>query len=256
VDGGAAQTAPQTLNLSQGSHTIAVAATQAGGVGTQYVFTGWSDAGAASHTITVGSSAATYTASFKTQHQLTISASPVAGGTVTPASGGFYDSATVVSISATVNTGYSFTSWSGGVANPANSSTTVNMSGPQTVVGNFAVSGHPAFFTGEVYVGNNTYNLTFPDGKLFGYYGYLGNGWIYHVDLGYVYVSAGSGPEVYLWDLSTGHWWYTNSGSFPYLYDFSLRTWIYYFPDTHNAGHYTTAPRSFANMTTGQVFTM
>ncbi|MGA2725578.1 MAG: Ig domain-containing protein, partial [Bryobacteraceae bacterium] len=31
VDGGAAQTAPQTLSLSQGSHTIAVASPQAGG---------------------------------------------------------------------------------------------------------------------------------------------------------------------------------------------------------------------------------
>ena len=79
--------------------------TQAGTTGTQYVFTGWSDGGAASHSITVGASAATYTASFKTQYQLTISASPVAGGTVTPASGAFYDSGTVVNIQATANTG-------------------------------------------------------------------------------------------------------------------------------------------------------
>ena len=116
VDGGAAQTAPQTLSLSQGPHTIAVAQTQAGTAGTQYVFTGWSDSGAASHSITVGASSATYTASFKTQYQLTISASPAAGGTVTPASGSFYDSGTVVNIQATANSGYSFTSWAGNVA--------------------------------------------------------------------------------------------------------------------------------------------
>ena len=138
VDGGAAQTAPQTLNLSQGSHTIAVATTQAGSAGTQYVFTGWSDSGAASHSIAVGASAATYTASFKTQYQLTISASPAAGGTVTPASGGFYDSATVVNIQATANTGYSFTNWTGSVASASNASTTVTMSAPQTVTANFS----------------------------------------------------------------------------------------------------------------------
>ena len=71
VDGGAVQTAPQTLNLTQGTHTIAVATTQAGAAGTQYVFSAWSDGGAASHTITVTGSAATYTASFTTQYQLT-----------------------------------------------------------------------------------------------------------------------------------------------------------------------------------------
>src|ERR1700682_4426427 len=102
------QTAPQTLSLTQGPHTIAVASPQAGGAGTQYVFAGWSDGGAASHSISVGASAATYTATFKTQHKLTISASPVSGGTVTPASGGFYDSGMVVPISTTAKGGYSF----------------------------------------------------------------------------------------------------------------------------------------------------
>src|ERR1035438_1995060 len=71
VDGGPSQTAPQTLDLSQGSHTIAVASPQAGGSGTQYVFTSWSDGGAASHSITVGTSPATYTASFKRSEEHT-----------------------------------------------------------------------------------------------------------------------------------------------------------------------------------------
>ena len=98
MDGGPLQTAPQTLNLAAGSHTITVATTQSGGAGTQYVFNSWSDGGAASHSINV-SGPATYTASFQTQYQLTISASPAAGGTVTPNSGTFYDSGTVVAIS-------------------------------------------------------------------------------------------------------------------------------------------------------------
>src|ERR1022692_4457124 len=137
VDNGTQQMAPQTLSLSQGPHTIAVATTQPGGTGTQYVFTGWSDGGAVSHTITVGTTPATYTASFKTQYQLTTSASPGAGGTVTPVSGLFYDSGTVVPITATPSSGYSFTNWSGNVASPSSASTTVTMSAPQTVMANF-----------------------------------------------------------------------------------------------------------------------
>ena len=103
---------------------------------------------------------------------------------------------------------------------------------------------------------NSVYSLQFPNSNLFGYYGYLSSGWIYHFDLGYLSVAAGNGPEVYLWDMSSGHWWYTNTGTFPYLYDFTLKAWLYYFPDTRNAGHYTTNSRYFVNMSTGQIFTM
>jgi len=138
VDGGAAQTAPQTLNLSTGSHTIAVATPQAGSAGTEYVFASWSDGGAASHSITVGSSAATYTATFTTEYQLTISASPTAGGTVTPASGSYYASGTAVPITAAANSGYTFTGWSGSVGNASDASTSVTMSAPETVTANFA----------------------------------------------------------------------------------------------------------------------
>jgi hypothetical protein len=50
-----------------------------------------------------------------------------------------------------------------------------------------------------------------------------------------------------------GHWWYSSANLFPYLYDFTLSTFIYYFPDP---GHYTNNPRYFSNLTTGKVFTM
>jgi len=141
VDSGAIQTAPQTLSLSQGTHTIAVATTQPGPAGTQYAFTGWSDSGPASHSITVVSTAATYTASFNTQYQLTISASPAAGGTVAPATGGFYNSGTAVNITATPASFYVFTGWTGTVASASSASTTVTMNAPETVVAGFAQPG-------------------------------------------------------------------------------------------------------------------
>ena len=138
VDGGAAQTAPQTLNLSQGTHSLSVVATQSQAPGTQFVFIEWSDGTTAtSDNITVGSSPATYTAAFQTQYQLTTAAFPAAGGTVTPASA-FYNAGAVITVTATPNSGYTFSSWSGAAANASSASTTVTMSGAESVTANFS----------------------------------------------------------------------------------------------------------------------
>jgi len=138
VDGGGAQVAPQTLNLALGPHTIAVATTQSGGTGIRDVFASWSDGGGASHSISVGAAPATYTASFTTQFQLTIGAAPAAGGTVTPASGTYFNSGAVVAIAAAPNTGYTFTNWTGSVASAGSASTTVTMNGALAVTANFS----------------------------------------------------------------------------------------------------------------------
>ena len=114
------------------------------------------------------------------------------------------------------------------------------------------------FFSGAILMGSGIYYLQFPNGTVFGYFGYLSGGWIYHQDLGYesVLASGDSSNGVYFWDLSSSHWLYTSPGVFPYLYDFTLNAWLYYFPNTTSPGHYTTNPRWFANMTTGKTFTM
>jgi hypothetical protein len=113
-----------------------------------------------------------------------------------------------------------------------------------------------AFFSNEVYVGSGVYYLQFPNGNPFGYFNYVATSILYHYEMGYEAFIPGSAADIYLYDFSTGHWFYTSSTLFPYLYDFTLTTWIYYFPDTKNPGHYTTNPRYFSNLTTGQVFTM
>ena len=59
---------------------------------------------------------------------------------------------------------------------------------------------------------------------------------------------------VYLYDFASGHFWYTSqSFSFPYVYDFTLKSVLYIFPDTANPGHYT---RKFYNFATGQIITL
>ncbi len=114
-------------------------------------------------------------------------------------------------------------------------------------------SADPAFFAGEVSVGSGAYYLQFPDSQLFGYYTYVGSPILYHYDMGFEAYVAGSASDIYFYDFTSGHWWYSSSSLFPYLYDFTLNTWLYYFPDTHNTGHYTTNPRDFANLTTGAI---
>ncbi len=144
VNGGAAQTAPQTLALAPGSYTLAVAATQAGAAGTQYAFAQWSDGGAASHTINVTGSTATYTVSFTTQYLLTTAVTPAGAGAgsvaANPASTGYYGAGTSVQVTASANAGFTFASWSGDLGGAANPQFLI-MNSPHTVTANFSAAG-------------------------------------------------------------------------------------------------------------------
>jgi hypothetical protein len=124
------------------------------------------------------------------------------------------------------------------------------------VVGYTLRSPHPAFFAGEDFLSGIVYYLQIPAGNLFGYYEYLSSSILYHFDLGYEAFIPGSGGSIYFYDFASGHWWYSSPSLFPYVYDFTLNAWLYYFPDTGNPGHYTTNPRYFSNLATGQIFKM
>jgi hypothetical protein len=121
------------------------------------------------------------------------------------------------------------------------------------------LASHASFFDGEESVGNSTYYLAFPNGNYFGYYSFLSNeNYIYHFDLGYEYVfDANDGKNgVYLYDFTSGHFFYTSpTFPFPYMYDFTLNSDVYYYPATGNAGHYTTGPRYFYDFNTKNVIT-
>ena len=95
---------------------------------------------------------------------------------------------------------------------------------------------------------------------MFGYYAYLSDPrFIYHFDMGFEYwFDANDGHSgIYFYDLMSTHFFYTSpSFPFPYLYDFSLNTVLYYFPDPNRPGHYTANPRYFYNFATGQIITM
>jgi hypothetical protein len=71
---GVTYTAPQSFDWTPNTtHTINAPSPQSGGTGTRYIFNEWSDGGSQQHSIAVGASSVTITASFITQHFAAIS---------------------------------------------------------------------------------------------------------------------------------------------------------------------------------------
>ena len=128
---------------------------------------------------------------------------------------------------------------------------------PKSIAGRppAANAARPAFFNGEAALSNGVYYLAFQNGTPFGYYSYLSDPhYIFHFDLGYQYYFDSTDPNnQYLYDFPSGHFWYTGANLFPYVYDFTLNAFLYYYPDTQQAGHYTTNPRYFYNFGTNQI---
>ena len=151
-----------------GQYAISTTSPQSGGTGTRYVWQNWSDSGAISHNITVPSTPASYTANFQTQYQLITGVNLSTAGTVSPASGGYYNAGAIVNLAASANPGYKFLSWTGNVANPNSASTTVTMTQPQTVIADFGVQVTVARNPSSplvgpvVFVDGAGYNRTFP----------------------------------------------------------------------------------------------
>jgi hypothetical protein len=137
---GTTYTSAQTFSWTSGSpHTIGAGSPQSGGTGILYAWNSWSDGGAISHTVTPNSPAI-YTANFTTRYFLTMSAGM--GGTVSPASD-WFDSGTVVNLSATPSNGYSFSGWTGsgsGSYSGTNNPASLALTAPITEVASFALT--------------------------------------------------------------------------------------------------------------------
>ncbi len=118
----------------------------------------------------------------------------------------------------------------------------------------FKLPPHPLFFSGEASVGSGFYYLVFPNGTLYGYYTYGFFPYLYHNDMGFQFFIDGNTTDrsVYLYDFTMNTFFYTTPALFPYLYDFTRNAWLYYFPDSNRPGSYTSNPRVFVNLTTGE----
>jgi uncharacterized repeat protein (TIGR02543 family) len=135
---GISYSSPQTFFWATGSsHTIATTTPQGNGTNTRYAWTNWTDGGAISHTVAPTKST-NYTANFTTQYFLTMNVG-TGGKSVSPTSS-WRTTGSIISISATPSTGYTFTSWTGsgsgsfsGATNPAS----ITMNGPITETASF-----------------------------------------------------------------------------------------------------------------------
>jgi hypothetical protein len=117
-----------------------------------------SESPAAGTQVNLGSAVNLVISSGPAQYLLTTAAIPASGGTVSPP-GGSYAANSVVTLTATPNVGYVFSSWTGAVANASNASTTVTMSTAESVTANFisAVTVAPSSIDfGTVYLGTIT----------------------------------------------------------------------------------------------------
>lgn len=89
-----------------------------------------------------GSGPVTTYITFTTQYQVSFAVSPSGSGTTSPSETSWYNSGTIISISATPNVGYVFSSWSTNtssiiITNPSSESTTATINGPGTITANF-----------------------------------------------------------------------------------------------------------------------
>lgn len=125
---------------------------------------------------------------------------------------------------------------------------------------------HPSFFNGEISLNNGVYYLAFVNSttnnstnvvtttNTFGYYSYVSFPLFFHFDLGYEYffdANDGHG-DAYFYDFASQHFFYTGPKLWPYIYDFTLNDWLYYFEDPNIEGRYQNNSRPFYNFGTGQ----
>ena len=125
--------------------SVSVSATPNAG----YVFTNWIENGIpvsinANYTFTISGNR-TLQANFSAiqqQYTVTLSANPLAGGTVTQSGTGTYNSGSSVTVTAIPYNGYTFSSWkeNGNVITGANASYTFIISGNRTLEADFAIS--------------------------------------------------------------------------------------------------------------------
>jgi astacin len=120
VVNGTAYTTPVRLSLIAGTTvTLDLTATQTAGNNTvHYQFTGWENGSTTTaRTVTAGSTAAMFTASFSTKYLLTTSTIGPGSVTVSPSSpDGYYDVGSKVEITAAASAGFALRSWLGDFA--------------------------------------------------------------------------------------------------------------------------------------------
>ena len=162
----------------------------------------------------------TVTATFSaipTTATYTVSVVNPTGGSISGA--GTYDSGSSVTLIATADSGYSFSSW-GGDASGSTSPLTMSVSQDLNVTATFTSN---TLWTSSSSVGSGWYELN----DTFGFYYLSDQTWIYHFGMGWLYPASETTDSVWLYKVGRG-WMYMKTSDFPHMWDDSTSNWVYY----------------------------
>ena len=74
--------------------------------------------------------------------------------------------------------------------------------------------------------------------------------WLFHAQHGWMFLFADSTAEsVFLFDLASGAWFFTNAITYPNLFSFGRSSWVFYFEGT-------SGPREFVDLVSGDFFSL
>jgi hypothetical protein len=75
---------------------------------------------------------------------------------------------------------------------------------------------------GDSWYESSWYGCFYTDPTIFG-------DWIWHLSHGWQYIFSASDTDIYIFENATGDWWYVNATWYPYLYNYSTSSWLFYY---------------------------
>ena len=132
-----ATSGPSTLTDSSGNYTLSVTETLPVIVTPVLAGYSFSPASETFPTLRPSGNLANFSAAPVPESILYLTASPVNGGTLQPQSGRAFATGSIVAVTATENAGWTFAGWTGSVANPNSSATTIPVTSTQSITAKF-----------------------------------------------------------------------------------------------------------------------
>jgi len=149
---------------------------------------------------------------------LSTSVSPENSGSATGS--GSYQSGSSVSISASPQTGYQFSYWSGDASGSQNPlSITINQD--TSIIANFSEIDESNEWSNASNLGNGWKSFSW-----FGSFYETNSNWIYHLKLGWIYRHGDNLSSLWFYSSKLG-WIFTSNALFPYLYVYQSSAWAY-----------------------------
>jgi hypothetical protein len=144
--------------------------------------------------------------------------------------GGEFAENSFPSIEARANSGYIFTEWQGDdVTDPSSPSTTVSLTANREIFAVFRYIGigdelPVARIPGSHYIGWDWWRT-----EWFGsYWHQASTQWVYHENLGWIFLVPYSEDSVWMWVDYLGGWHWTSKDIYPFLYDNNTSTWLWF----------------------------